>query len=309
MKNLLVADIGGTNTRLHLADINGNILHSSSTFGVAASTESASPLPCLEKLLEELHERENIGAIAINLGGKNTGQVEGCFRKYFPQTPMKIFRESEGTAAYALSEEYGAPIVLMAGTGTIAVGKAENGFVISGGWGMNVGDDGSGYDIGLQAIRKSFRALDGTEPLSPLVKYLCGVEEPLCATQTSALYRDARDTSRERFYPLERKRIAALTKTVAEFAEKGDKTALEIFSYAGEKLAELVLCTAKKLDGEIPAIVITGGLINCRKFWQEPFEYALHNALPDVKTIYIFDGLLKGSLKVAADLYKGEQNK
>jgi len=303
IKNLLIADIGGTNTRLRISDIDGNILYESVQDGIASATDSTSPLPTLEKQLAKMPDPNTIGAISINLGGRNTEQIKLCFRKFFPDVPLKIFRESEGAAAYALGEEYGAPIVLMAGTGAIAVGKSENGFVITGGWGANIGDDGSGYDIGLQAIRMSLRSLDNTEALSPLTKYLCCCEEPIYATTDPTLYRDKRDQAREQLYPFDRQSIASLTKIVADFAEKGDATALDIFKYAGEKLAELILLTKKKLTGEIPAIVVTGGLIHSRKFWSPYFESTIRSILPNVKIHYVPDGLLKGTTSIAKDLY------
>ena len=206
MKNLLIVDIGGTNTRLRVMDISENILWESVSGGVATAADSTFPIPSLENQLSEMPDKENIGAISINLGGKNTEQVKLCFGKFFPDT---------------LGEEYGAPIVLMAGTGAIAVGKSDNGFVITGGWGINIGDDGSGYDIGLQAIRMSLRALDNTQGLSPLTQFLCDCTEPLLATAEPAPYRDGRDMVRQRLFPLDRQHIASFAKIVADFAERG----------------------------------------------------------------------------------------
>ncbi|MBO5454280.1 MAG: hypothetical protein J6A69_10035 [Clostridia bacterium] len=304
MKNLLIADIGGTNTRLYITDINNNVLYESVGYGVATATDEDLPILSLEEQIAELPEKQNVGAIAINLGGKNTNQVKKCFKKVFCDTPLEIFRESEGTAAYALGEEYNAPVVLMAGTGAIAVGKSNNGFVITGGWGINIGDDGSGYDIGLQAIRMSLKALDNTETLSPLTKFLCNCDQPISATENPVLYRDKRDIVRSKLYPFDRPNISSLSKTVFEFAKKGDKSALDILKYSGEKLAELVICTANKLSGEIPNVVVTGGLIHSREFWKEYFEKAVLDAIPNVKIYYVPDGLLKGTFKIAKDLYE-----
>jgi len=78
---------------------------------------------------------------------------------------------------------------------------------------------------------------------------------------------------------------------------------LDIFKYAGEKLAELILLTKKKLTGEIPAIVVTGGLIHSRKFWSPYFESTIRSILPNVKIHYVPDGLLKGTTSIAKDLY------
>ena len=304
MKNLLIADIGGTNTRILVTDLDGRVKNEYKMHGLAKSYESDLAVPELEKQLEKITEKEKIAAIAINLGGKNTEQIAGSFRKVFPNAPLKIFRESEGCAAFALADEYNAQIVLMAGTGAISVGRSDNGYVVCGGWGMNVGDDGSGYDIGLQAIRKTLRALDGIAPLTPLMQYICKLDEPLCATPTPEQYKDMRDAVREDLYPLDRGNIASFSKEVYDFAQKGDKTAIEILNYSGKKLSELVICTAEKLSGKISAIVVTGGLVNTRDFWKENFEADISNSVPNVKINYVSDGLLKGTLKIAKDLYE-----
>ncbi len=299
---LIAADIGGTKTRIRITDTDGNILSEIVGDGVALAVDGTDELPVLEALLSDIKDREQTCAIAINLGGKNTEQVLASFRKFFPSVPMKIFRESEGDAAYALGDKYGAPIVLMAGTGAIAVGKRENKFVTVGGWGINIGDEGSGYDVGLQAIKASLAALDGVRPLSPLVKFICGFSEPFTATDTAAEFRDKRDAVRARLYPLDRRNVASVAKTVFEFAEKGDEEALKIFDRAGEKLSELVINVSKKLSVENSSVVVTGGLINSRKFWSGSFE----RALKGFEIRYIEDGLLYGTYSIARELYEKE---
>ena len=300
MKNLLVMDIGGSKTRLLTQDVSGNVLSETVTKGVASATDCDAPLPVLEDALIKLKDKEDIACIAVNLGGKNTEQVELSIRKFFKDIPLKIFRESEGTAAYALAKNYGASVVLMAGTGAIAVGHSEKGYVTTGGWGINIGDDGSGYDIGLQAIKKSLSALDDTAPLSPMTQHICDLKSSLPIASEPYIFRDNRDEVRARLAPFERQHIAAFSKVVSEFAEKGDKTALDIFEYAGEKLSELVLKTANKLQLDSATVVVTGGLINAKKFWSDSFQKSLQN----FKILYINDGLLYGTYLIAKDLFK-----
>lgn len=307
MKKILAADIGGSKTRVQLLDTNGNVLSETVTTGVACAVDDSSPLPPLENLLAAIEEKETVVAVAVNLGGRNTKQIRLSFRKFFPDIPLKIFRESEGTAAYALGQEYDAGIILMAGTGAIAVGSTEENYVITGGWGVNIGDDGSGYDIGLQAIRMTLRALDKREALSPLAKFLSGWETPLPATADPAVFKDRRDRIRERLSPFDRQHIASLTKTVADFAEKGDGSALEIFQYAGERLADLVLSTARKLEEKTPVVVVTGGLIHIRKFWAPYFEDAICRSFPNARIKYVKDGVLRGTCLIAKALYEKER--
>ena len=299
-KKLLAVDIGGSKTRIRVLDTDANTLSEYCGVGVASAVDENCALPPLEELLSSLPDKDSVAAGAINLGGRNTTQVLNTFRIFFPDLPIKIFRESEGTAAYALADEYGAKIILMAGTGAIAVGKSNGKFVTTGGWGINIGDGGSGYDIGLEAIRTTLSALDRTEPLSPLEKFISGCEKPFSPTSEPATYSEQRDRVREKLYPLERQRIAAFAKTVFDFAEKGDKSAIEIFKKAGRKLSELVTSTAEKLGEKAPAAVVTGGLIHSKKFWAPCFEETLKN----YTVHYVSDGLLLGTSYIAKKLYE-----
>ena len=308
MKMLLAADIGGSKTRIRLMNTGGSILSEHVGAGVAGVADSTERLPVLEEQLAALPYTRDVAAAAVNLGGRNTEQVKLTFSRFFPDIPFEIFRESDGTAAYVLGEEYSAPVILLAGTGAIAVGKHEDKHVITGGWGINIGDDGSGYDIGLQAIRMSLRAMDGGEVMSPMLQHLSGWETPLPVVTDPAVFRDRRDRIRERLAPLDRAHIAALTKVVAEFAGKGDRAALEILNYAGEKLSELVVCNAVKLDiSNVPAVVVTGGLIHIREFWSGSFEKRLRQSLPGADIVYVTDGILLGTGSIVKKIYENKR--
>jgi glucosamine kinase len=62
-----------------------------------------------------------------------------------------------------------ARLMLVAGTGSVAVGIGRHGERRrAGGWGSRVGDEGSGAWLGIEAVRASLRALDGRDPRGPL---------------------------------------------------------------------------------------------------------------------------------------------
>ncbi|MBE3557985.1 MAG: ATPase [Ktedonobacteraceae bacterium] len=68
----------------------------------------------------------------------------------------------------ALSQATG--VVLVAGTGSIALGRDGLGRrVRCGGWGHVLGDEGSGYDLGRQALQAAVRAADGRGPQTMLL--------------------------------------------------------------------------------------------------------------------------------------------
>ncbi len=59
----------------------------------------------------------------------------------------------------------GPGILQIAGTGSNCIGRApDGGRESAGGWSSRLGDEGSGYWIGLHAVRRALRAYDRDEP-------------------------------------------------------------------------------------------------------------------------------------------------
>src|SRR5690606_14401309 len=72
---------------------------------------------------------------------------------------VTITTDAEAALADAFGDEPG--ILLIAGTGSIAWGRAEDGRLVRcGGWGALLGDEGSGYALGLGALGSAARAAD-----------------------------------------------------------------------------------------------------------------------------------------------------
>lgn len=62
-------------------------------------------------------------------------------------------------------------IVLIAGTGSICFGVTQDGQSVRvGGWGADLGDEGSGYWIGLRGLQAACRMADGRIPETPLLQ-------------------------------------------------------------------------------------------------------------------------------------------
>jgi N-acetylglucosamine kinase-like BadF-type ATPase len=146
-------------------------------------------------------------------------------------------------------------IGLVAGTGSSAYGRGEDGREVSvGGWGHLLGDEGSGYDIAVRALRAVTAAADGRGPRTSLERILAdrlGVDDP----------RDLR----ERMYPAPAvTEIASLAEAVLGAAD-GDAVAAAIVDGAARDLATLVdACAARLFDrpnaGSVP-VVLAGGLL------------------------------------------------
>ncbi|MCA9195268.1 MAG: hypothetical protein KDB03_26035 [Planctomycetales bacterium] len=123
-------------------------------------------------------------------------------------------------------------VCLISGTGSLAWGIGPDGrSARSGGWGPILGDDGSGYAIGVQALKACLAASDGrgenTQLLQPILDAcrLTRIDEII-------QWLDANGNRREE--------VASLAKLVFVLAAKGDPTAMRIFDSAAKDLAALV---------------------------------------------------------------------
>jgi glucosamine kinase len=146
----------------------------------------------------------------------------------------------------------GPGIVVSAGTGSVAVGRDRTGRQHRiGGYGWQMGDEGSGYAIGRAALGAVSRAADGRSPRTALT------ERVLAATRSAdfdALVRWAAGAS-----PAE---VAALAPPVLETAATGDVLAQGIADYAARELSQLAICLLPVMEFEPPiGVAITGGLL------------------------------------------------
>jgi glucosamine kinase len=154
--------------------------------------------------------------------------------------------------ALAGAFEQGPGIVVSAGTGSIAVGRDATGAHRRiGGYGWQMGDEGSGYAISRAALGAVSRAHDGRSPRTALT------DRVLSATRSpdfDSLVRWSASAS-----PSE---LAGLAPHVLEIAAQGDPLAQGIADYAARELSQLAICLLPLLEAEPPVgVALTGGLL------------------------------------------------
>ena len=157
-------------------------------------------------------------------------------------------------AEAALQDAFGtgAGILLICGTGSIAWGRAEDGRITrAGGWGWLIGDEGSGYAIGLAAVRTAMRVHDGRLGDSALLATVlehAQVDDPDQLVRWSASAGTAG--------------MAALAPAVISLAGE-DTAAAGIVDSAARELAAHVAAVHARLEpwsGTAP-VAFTGGLV------------------------------------------------
>jgi N-acetylglucosamine kinase-like BadF-type ATPase len=143
----------------------------------------------------------------------------------------RLIVTTDAEIALAGATESGQGIIVIAGTGSIAYGRNDQGRPArAGGWGYVFGDEGGAFDIVRQATRASLRMEEGWGPATSLRGVL--IDATGAADANEALHR---------FYTPEwpRSRAAKLAPLVDEAADNGDLVALQIIHDAAMHLATL----------------------------------------------------------------------
>jgi N-acetylglucosamine kinase-like BadF-type ATPase len=154
-------------------------------------------------------------------------------------------------AEFALAGlDSGPGVALIAGTGSIALGRDASGRMIQvGGWGHLLGDEGSAYDIGRRAAQAAARAADGRGPTTALLQLVLerwGLTEPRSMIDYAYLTQ-------------EKAPLASLAPSVLALARRGDHVARAIRRQACAELAQAALGVIDALDGARPVPLILGG--------------------------------------------------
>lgn len=147
----------------------------------------------------------------------------------------------------------GSGILVIAGTGSSAWARHEDGRTARvGGWGHILGDEGSGYALGVAALRNCMRQYDGRAANENWAQLVLG---HTYLASPEALVRWAAAASKAD--------IAALAPVVFEAAEQGSATARMILMTAAHELAAHVAALHERLQPwpEAPTVALTGGLI------------------------------------------------
>jgi N-acetylglucosamine kinase-like BadF-type ATPase len=158
-------------------------------------------------------------------------------------------------AEIALRGAFGseAGIMLIAGTGTITLGKNKQGELIrSGGWGIEIDDEGSGAWIGKKGLSACVKAIDGRGIQTSLLHKLADRYPQISLKFPRTIVSAFMDKVFEYHH---------LTQMVLEEAENGDSVCLEIVQEAAERLHENIMAVAKNIPGIPLPVSFLGGLL------------------------------------------------
>jgi N-acetylmuramic acid 6-phosphate etherase len=216
-------DGGATRTRYLLADGGGRALRRvegpGSLLGAGRDQEVTERMVrTVESLVEAEADELPVAALCAGLAGAaGRADVAARLRERLLETGVarraRVVPDAEVAFADAFAEEDG--ILLVAGTGSIGLARLDGSPLRRvGGWGALLGDEGSGYGLGLEGLRAGVRGLEGRGTYTELGESLLQtLELPSIEALLAWSGRVGKDE------------IAALAPRVVEAADRGDEVA------------------------------------------------------------------------------------
>lgn len=264
---LLAIDAGGTNCRAVLCTLDGSIIQyveggpcNYQNVGVNQAKENLTRV--LTTLTNQAENDVSVDQAVIGMAGLDTANDQMIIEEFVRTslreariTARSLILNNDGMTTLLGSIGEAPGIIVVSGTGSIVLGRSKDGAQMrAGGWGHRIGDEGSGYAIGQNALRHIFRASDGSEPASCIRDAILSELHINTIDDLMAwVYSDE--------YTVDR--VASLAPILFRLAHVGDSTALALLHRAGQDLA--VACTTviqslRLSDGPFD-IVIAGGIL------------------------------------------------
>lgn len=286
MKQLFFGiDGGGTQSRLGICDETDRLIAqvkggSTNRYAVGFDAACDNLRDLIQKLkIESGIDVQNCVAGCFASAGMSTEQETEDFRRFFTGEGIRcpLYLCNDALAALAGGTGTAEGIIVVSGTGSIAAGLDKNGRTArAGGLGHLIGDEGSGFKIGLDGIKAAAAALERRGErtiLAPMLFNHYGV-----------------NTIRELFPFLytnfDKSRVASFSPCVFQAAQQSDAVATHILTTAAQDLSLLTRSVYGALfDGTEAEVVFSGGILEHQASFAKLTAAYICDALPQVRII------------------------
>jgi N-acetylglucosamine kinase len=217
-----------------------------------------------------------ISAVCAGLAGAAQPESERKMQKLLAEEfPGKLVHVCTDLDLTLEATGSGPAIVLIAGTGSAAVGRGCDGQMARvGGHGPLLGDEGSAYDIGQRAVIEALRASDRGKGDSPLAARILR-ELRLSDWQELHL----------RVYSVPDEVFPRIFPVVAAAAEEGDETARALLQQSACALAALVADLVERLQLKLERFLLvkSGGMVGRSAYFDGLVDERLRLAAPQAE--------------------------
>lgn len=264
MPILLGVDAGGSRSNAVVGDSNGTVLARGEGGPGAirpndAHTAAAAIATACRDAMQRARVEGPAHAMVIGASGAGReperGDLEAAVLALGLARTVSV--TTDATIALAGAFGDGPGIVLIAGTGSVAWARLDDGTTArTGGLGPRLGDHGSGYDLGLAALRAAGLAAEGLGPATALTdKVAEQLRVPVSEWPRWVAMAGVPD-------------IAALAPHVIESAQSGDAIARRLVEAGADFLARHARNLAAKFKGKV-TVALGGGLFKHRDFYRQ----------------------------------------
>jgi N-acetylglucosamine kinase-like BadF-type ATPase len=295
MSLFLAVDAGGTKTRCLLAD-ESQVLARAATGSVklmrVGEAEASARLQVMltEVAVTARVALTEVSQTCIGIAGLSIEAVrDWAEREIRKSVGGNLILAGDEEIALDGAFQGGPGILIIAGTGSNVLGRAADGEMYhAGGWGPALGDEGSGFWIGQEALRAGFWAKDRGVSTNLLTE----IGEFWGAKSLGEIVEMANARPGPDF--------PALAPVVVRCAEAGDELASAVLERAGVELAEQVALVALKMEesGHHPEIeaAYTGSVLEHISQVRSAMVNALKISSPGVKVVEGAVDSLEGAL-------------
>jgi glucosamine kinase len=290
-------DGGGTSCRARIEDAAGNTL-GQGTAGPATTRIGA------DRSMQAVRTASEAAAIDASLMPSALGHIiagvglAGIDRKGAREALMSVthsFQDvvfaSDANVAFLGAHHGRDGGIVVLGTGSIGFASVKGRELRIGGYGFPISDEGSGADLGLQAVRLALRAHDSRISPSPFLVEVIGK----LGSDPVALVAWAEQATATAY--------ASLAPVALAYAEAGDPFAEEIIA-EGARQADELICSLVEFGA--PRISLLGGLASRMIQWLPP-EVAQFLSPPEADAVA--GALLLARHKGSVPINSGGQRK
>ncbi len=293
-------DGGATKTLAAVLDLREHVLYvgeggPSNEDAVGADAAVRELLSAADEAIEHAGiDAGQLGAAVLAIAGTDTDRVT---RHVLAARTDAWLVVNDVVAAWATATGGGPGVAAIAGTGSNVFGVGGEGAQTrawrAGGWGHKLGDEGSGYWLGVQSIKAALRDREASGPptaLSDAVPAALG--EPSIEAVVARVYAEPSLTKGE---------IAKIAIATSTLAAQGDAVARELYERGAAELGEQIAAVIRQTDlhGEFPVGLI-GSAFKAGAVFVEPLTRAIHACAPEARVGAVEMAPVGGSLLLAA---------
>jgi len=306
---ILGVDGGGTKTTVQIADCNGKLITenksgSSNYKSVGIENAKININDAVLGATRNLKVTDKIifKSSCFGLSGNDSREDKNIYHKIMFNSKIRDYLNYASTIicndtriGLAAGSDSKNGIMIICGTGSNCFGlNVEGKEAKVNGWDYILGDEGSGYEIGIKALRALMRAYDGRGESTLLSRTIL---EDLNIKNISELIKWAYGDS------FSKDKIAAIAKTVCRTAEIGDRISIKILEEEAIEAVDSVTVVVNKLnlaDKDFD-LVFVGNVFKCEKYFKAVLMKKLRDKFPKINFKPLTKKPVEGAIKLALE--------